>query len=150
LVRHLVRDTDASVLNVDCLTYAANLANLVEVQNNNHYRFERTDICSADAVERIFKQYRPTAIVHMAAETHVDRSIDDPLLFVQTNVLGTAVLLRAACRFWRALPAADKARFRFLHVSTDEVYGSLGPAGAFSEDSPYQPNSPYAASKAAA
>lgn len=150
VIRHLIRDTAASVVNVDCLTYAANLANLAAVPDGNRYSLEQTDVCCADAVERIFKQYRPTAIIHMAAETHVDRSIDDPLLFVQTNVLGTAVLLRAACRYWRALPAAEKARFRFLHVSTDEVYGSLGHTGAFAENSPYQPTSPYAASKAGA
>ena len=150
LVRLLIRESDAIVVNLDALTYAANLANVAEVDGSPRYRFERADICCADEVQRIFDEHRPTSVVHMAAETHVDRSIDDPLVFVQTNVLGTATLLQVACRYWRALAPADKARFRFHHVSTDEVYGSLGPTGLFDEGSSYQPNSPYAASKAGA
>jgi dTDP-glucose 4,6-dehydratase len=150
VIRRLIRENEASVVNVDALTYAANLDNLAEVNSDPRYRFEQADICSAAEIERIFGAHRPTAVLHVAAETHVDRSIDDPLVFVRTNVLGTATLLQAAWRYWRALARADKARFRFLHVSTDEVYGSLGEINLFSESTPYQPNSPYAASKAGA
>ena len=150
VIRHLIRETEARVVNVDTLTYAANLGNLAAVERDPRYRLERVDICSAAELDRIFDIHRPTAVLHMAAETHVDRSIDDPLVFVQTNVLGTATLLQVACRYWRGLAPADQARFRFHHVSTDEVYGSLGQTGSFSESSPYQPNSPYAATKAGA
>ncbi len=150
VVRHLVHEGTAHVVNIDALTYAANLSNIAEVKGHPRYSFERVDICSASAVERIFRDYRPTAVLHIAAETHVDRSIDDPLIFVQTNVLGTATLLQASYRYWRSLDEEGRARFRFQQISTDEVYGSLGETGAFCESSPYQPNSPYAASKAAA
>jgi dTDP-glucose 4,6-dehydratase len=150
LVRYLISETEASVINLDALTYAANLRNVAAVADHARYRFEQVDIRSAGELGRVFARYRPTAVVHLAAESHVDRSIDDPLNFVETNVLGTATLLRAACNHWRALPAAEKSRFRFLHVSTDEVYGSLEESGAFAEDAPYCPNSPYAASKAGA
>lgn len=149
-IRHLIRDTDATVINIDALTYAANLNNLSSVQDHPRYQFEHINICSAGDVDRIFKTYQPTAVLHIAAETHVDRSIDDPLAFVETNVLGTATLLDASRRYWRALAPANKGLFRFLHVSTDEVYGSLEQDGSFSESSPHQPNSPYAASKAGA
>src|SRR5215475_9530602 len=118
-IRHLIRDTNANVINIDALTYAANLNNLSSVRNDSRYRFERVNICSAGEVQRIFNSYQPTAVLHIAAETHVDRSIDDPLAFVETNVLGTATLLEAARRYWRALPPAKKGRFRFHHVSTD-------------------------------
>jgi dTDP-glucose 4,6-dehydratase len=150
LVRHLIRKTAASVLNVDALTYAANLANLAEVENERRYAFRKMDICSAAEIENLFESRRPSAVVHLAAETHVDRSIDDPSVFVRTNVLGTATLLQAACRYWRALAPAEQARFRFLHVSTDEVYGSIDGADPCAEEAPYRPNSPYAASKAGA
>jgi len=150
VIRHLIREGGASVVNVDALTYAANAASLAEVDTHPRYRFERVDIRSAAEIERIFSAYRPTAVLHLAAETHVDRSIADPLVFVETNVLGTAILLQSACRHCRSLPPAARARFRFHHVSTDEVFGSLGPTGFFSEDSPYQPSSPYAASKSGA
>jgi dTDP-glucose 4,6-dehydratase len=150
LIRYLIAETDTGVVNADALTYAANLRNLAAVERDPRYRFEQVDICSAAEIGRIFAQHRPTAVLHLAAETHVDRSIDDPLVFVETNVRGTATLLQAAYRYWRALPPADQARFRFLHVSTDEVYGSLEGTSAFTEASPYRPNSPYAASKAAA
>jgi dTDP-glucose 4,6-dehydratase len=150
VIRHLIRETGASVVNVDALTYAANLGNLAEVDSAPRYRFEQVDICSVAEIARIFDVHRPTEVLHLAAESHVDRSIDDPLVFVQTNVLGTATLLQVACRYWRALAPAEKMQFRFHHVSTDEVYGSLGPTDLFSESSPYQPNSPYAASKAGA
>lgn len=151
VVRHLIRETDANVINIDALTYAANLANLAEVADCDRYHFERIDICSDTSLARVFRQYRPTSVLHLAAETHVDRSIDDPLVFVRTNVLGTAALLRTAHQFWRELEATDRQQFRFHHVSTDEVFGSLNDDGEpFLEISPYQPNSPYAASKAGA
>ena len=151
VIRHLIRRTEASVVNVDALTYASNLGNLAEVESDRRrYRFEHADICSPAELERIFESYRPSAVLHLAAETHVDRSIDDPLVFVETNMLGTATLLATALRYWRAQAPADKARFRFHHVSTDEVYGSLGEADFSTESSPYRPNSPYAASKAGA
>jgi len=151
VVRHLLRDDDvAKVINVDALTYAANLDNLADVASDPRYRFERADICAAAEMERLFETYRPTAVLHIAAETHVDRSIDDPLVFVQTNLVGTATLLQVALRYWRKLAPADRERFRFHHISTDEVFGSLGPTDAFTEESLYRPNSPYAASKAGA
>jgi dTDP-glucose 4,6-dehydratase len=149
VVRHLIRTTDSRVINVDQLTYAADLANVAEAHGHERYCFERCDIRRPDEVERIFLTHRPTAVMHLAAETHVDRSIDDPLTFVDTNITGTATLLEAARRYWRALPGDECGRFRFHHVSTDEVFGSLA-AGAFDESSSYRPNSPYAASKAAA
>jgi dTDP-glucose 4,6-dehydratase len=150
MIRYLIRETNAKVVNLDALTYAANLANLNEIDDDPRYRFEQVDICAADDVNGVFERYRPTALVHFAAESHVDRSIDDPLLFVRTNVLGTATLLQVATRYWQALSPRERARFRFHHVSTDEVFGSLGAVGMFTETSPYQPNSPYAASKAGA
>ena len=148
VVRHLVADCGAGVVNVDALTYAADLRNLATIERNERYRFEQVDICAAAEIDRIFKTHQPTAVLHLAAESHVDRSIDDPLLFVRTNVLGTATLLQCAHRYWRELASPQKERFRFHHVSTDEVFGSLGATGLFCETNPYQPNSPYAASKA--
>ncbi|MEE4301853.1 MAG: dTDP-glucose 4,6-dehydratase [Pseudomonadales bacterium] len=134
------------VLNVDALTYAACLENLASVEDSPRYRFERADIRDADAMGRLFETFAPDAIMHLAAESHVDRSIDGPREFVETNVLGTYTLLEAA-RSWVASGGAP-AHFRFHHVSTDEVYGSLGAEGQFTEDTPYAPNSPYSASKA--
>jgi dTDP-glucose 4,6-dehydratase len=148
VIRHLIREGGASIVNVDALTYAVNPANLAELEGHPRYRFERVDIRSAAEVARIFSAYRPTAVLHLAAETHVDRSIADPRVFVETNVFGTLTLLQSACHYWRSLPPG--ARFRFHHVSTDEVFGSLGPTGSFREDSPHRPSSPYAASKAGA
>jgi dTDP-glucose 4,6-dehydratase len=148
VVRHLLSETDAAVVNLDKLTYAANLASLAMVEANPRYAFERADIADAEAVRAIFASHRPDAVMHLAAETHVDRSIDGPAAFIQTNVVGTTVLLEAARDYWTGLPAAAAGRFRFHHVSTDEVFGSLGPTGAFTETTPYQPNSPYSASKA--
>jgi dTDP-glucose 4,6-dehydratase len=147
-IRHLIRDGAAGVINIDALTYAANLANLTEVDGDPRYRFERVDICSVAGVERIFNEYRPTAVMHFAAETHVDRSIDGPAVFVQTNLVGTASLLDAALAYWRDLDPERRARFRFHHVSTDEVFGSLGATGRFNETTAYDPRSPYSASKA--
>jgi dTDP-glucose 4,6-dehydratase len=150
LIRYLIAETELSVINADALTYAANLRNLAPIEGHPRYDFEQVDIRSADELERLFQKHRPAAVVHLAAETHVDRSIDDPLPFVETNVVGTATLLRAACRHWRALSSAEQERFRFLHVSTDEVFGSLAGTSLCTEDAPYRPNSPYAASKAGA
>ena len=149
VIRHLIRDSDAEVLNLDKLTYAGNLASLTEVAQNPRYRFVQADICDRPAVERVFAEFRPDAIMHLAAESHVDRSIDGPSAFIQTNIVGTATLLDVATAYWRALPDAAKSAFRFQHISTDEVYGSLGPVGLFTECTPYDPRSPYSASKAA-
>lgn len=148
VVRHLVR-RGARVVNVDKLTYAGNLDSLAEVEGSPAYVFERVDVGDAPAVRRLFDTYRPQAVLHLAAESHVDRSIDGPGAFVETNVVGTFVLLQEARRYWAALQAGEAARFRFVHVSTDEVFGSLGPEGHFSEETPYRPNSPYSATKAA-
>mgnify|MGYP001016403442 CR=1 FL=1 len=136
-----------AVVNVDALTYAACLDNIAAVAASPAYAFEHADIRDRAALSRIFARHRPDAVMHLAAESHVDRSIDGPGAFVSTNVTGTYELLEAARAYWTA--AGRPAAFRFHHVSTDEVFGSLGPEGAFTEDSPYAPNSPYAASKAA-
>ena len=148
LIRQLVRETDCEVVNLDKLTYAGDLTSLAGCSESPRYHFERADICDADAVRRIVERYKPTAILHLAAESHVDRSIDGPADFVRTNVMGTFTLLDAALRHWRDGDAEIKRRFRFLHVSTDEVFGSLGETGFFTEETPYAPNSPYSASKA--
>jgi dTDP-glucose 4,6-dehydratase len=148
LVRKLVRETDYVVVNVDKLTYAGNLESLTEISGAPKYHFERVDICDADAIRRIITTYQPTAIMHLAAESHVDRSIDEPGEFIITNVVGTFTLLQEARRYWMQLQAAPRRDFRFLHVSTDEVFGSLGETGAFDEETPYEPSSPYSASKA--
>lgn len=145
---------DEPVVNVDVLTYAGNAENLAALRSDassgNRYAFVQADICDAAAMGTLFAQHRPRAIVHFAAESHVDRSILGPAEFIRTNINGTFELLQCALTFWKALNADDAARFRFLHVSTDEVYGSLGPADApFTEATPYAPNSPYSASKAA-
>ncbi len=150
VVRQLVGESAARVVNVDKLTYAGNLESLAGVEGNPRYVFEQVDICDPAELERLFAHYRPDAVLHLAAESHVDRSIDGPDAFVMTNVVGTAALLESARRHWRGLPAQAAERFRFVHVSTDEVFGSLGDAGAFTEHSPYQPRSPYSASKAGA
>ena len=135
----------AQIVNVDALTYAGNLENLIDVSSAPHYVFEKVDITEAAAVDALFKKYQPTHIVHLAAESHVDRSITDPTAFVRTNVLGTVTLLNAAWNEWSKSGMEGK---RFYHISTDEVFGALGPEGLFSESTPYSPNSPYSASKA--
>lgn len=145
LVRHLIRETDFHVVNVDALTYAGNLDSVAEVAGDPRYAFEHENVTDAGAVARLFDTYRPDGVVHLAAESHVDRSIDGPAAFVQTNVVGTCTLLDAARAYVRDTDTA----FRFLHVSTDEVYGSLGAEGLFTETTPIAPNSPYSASKAA-
>jgi len=148
LIRYLIRETDVEVMNLDKLTYAGNPASLREVEDSPRYHFTRTDICDGAAVKKLFREFRPDAIMHLAAESHVDRSIDGPLEFVRTNVLGTATLLDAALEYWKTLPEDKKQSFRFQHISTDEVYGSLGATGLFTESTPYDPRSPYSASKA--
>jgi dTDP-glucose 4,6-dehydratase len=148
VVRHLIQQTDYELLVVDKLTYAGNLDSLEIAAKNRRYRFLRADIADVTKMAGLFEYFRPDLVMHLAAETHVDRSIDGPAEFVKTNVFGTFVLLDAALNYWRRLPNGAANRFRFHHISTDEVYGSLGTDGSFSEQSPYQPNSPYAASKA--
>lgn len=150
LVRHLIRDhDDIHVLNVDKLTYASSLASLALVEADPRYRLLRADICDRAAIQNALREFAPDAIVHLAAETHVDRSITGSADFIQTNIVGTYTLLEAARDYADALPDARREAFRFLHVSTDEVYGSLGAQGLFTEDTPYDPSSPYSASKAA-
>ena len=149
LIRLLLSETDHEVLNIDKLTYAANLASIPAADSNPKYRFVKADIADAAAMRKVFEEFQPDAVMHLAAESHVDRSIDGPQEFIATNINGTFTLLQEALRYWRGLPAGSAERFRFLHISTDEVFGSLGPTGAFREDSPYSPNSPYSASKAA-
>ena len=147
--RLLVGELRLSVLNVDKLTYAANLASLKPIEDDALYAFRRADIVDRGAIAGLLQAFAPDGILHLAAESHVDRSIDGPGEFIRTNIEGTYALLEAALDYWRGLPADRAARFRFHHVSTDEVFGALGREGKFSEDSRYQPNSPYAASKAA-
>lgn len=148
LVRHLVRETSHHVLNLDKLTYAGNLASLEPIANSPRYRFVEADICDSAAVARTIADYQPDVITHLAAESHVDRSIDGPADFIQTNVVGTFTMLSAALDYWRMLDEEAKAAFRFHHISTDEVFGSLPDDGFFTEETPYDPHSPYSASKA--
>jgi len=148
--RYLVRETQASVINVDKLTYAANLRSLEVIANSPNYTFIKADICDRTAMDAIFRAHTPDIVMHLAAESHVDRSISGSDAFILTNVLGTHCLLEAARAYWMSLPRPKAQEFRFLQVSTDEVYGSLGPDGAFCETTPYDPSSPYSASKAAA
>lgn len=146
--RHLLADTEANVVNLDKLTYAANLDNIPNGIGNSRYAFERADICEGPRLRQLFAKYQPDAVLNLAAESHVDRSIDGPGEFIQTNVVGTFTLLQEALRYYRDLKGVRSDRFRLLHVSTDEVFGSLGESGFFTEASPYAPNSPYSASKA--
>ncbi len=149
LVRYLARDRDWQVANVDKLTYAANLDSLKSVSSAPNPRFFPADICDAPAMDAIFADVEPDAVIHLAAETHVDRSINGSAEFITTNILGTHVLLESARRYFSNLDASAQSRFRFVHVSTDEVFGSLPPGGFFTETTPYDPRSPYSASKAA-
>ena len=148
LIRFLVGNELAEVTCLDKLTYAGNLESLSAIDKSPLYHFAKLDICDYEGVTKLFKEFQPDTIMHLAAESHVDRSINDPLCFVKTNVLGTANLLQVAFEYWRDLPEERKAAFRFQHISTDEVYGSLGPDGFFYETTPYDPKSPYSASKA--
>lgn len=149
LIRQLVTETNSIVINIDKLTYAGNLASLSEIENSQRYHFEHNDICDVAAMSDIFSRHRPDAVMHLAAESHVDRSIDGPDSFIATNIHGTYVLLEQALAYWNTLSSSQKKTFRFHHISTDEVYGSLGKNGMFTEATAYEPNSPYSASKAA-
>jgi len=148
VIRHLLDDTEAQVINIDKLTYAACLDSIPQASGHNRYRFEQIDICDGPALRQLFYRYQPRYVMNLAAESHVDRSIDGPSEFIQTNVVGAFTLLQEALRYWQKLEPAARAQFRFHHISTDEVYGSLSAAGSFTEASPYAPNSPYSASKA--
>jgi dTDP-glucose 4,6-dehydratase len=147
--RHLIGSYGCSVVNVDKLTYASNLASLENIAGSPRYAFHKMDICDREAMAAVLGSEEPDAIIHLAAESHVDRSITGPAEFITTNIVGTYELLEVARMYWERLPGARKDRFRFLHVSTDEVYGALGREGAFTEATPYDPSSPYSASKAA-
>lgn len=155
VVRHIINDTDYSVVNVDKLTYAGNLESLARVSDNPRYAFEQVDICDAIELKRVFAEHQPDIVMHLAAESHVDRSIDGPGEFIQTNIVGTYTLLEQARAYWVGLQGEKKAKFRFHHISTDEVYGDLphpdeqsGELPLFTEMTPYAPSSPYSASKA--
>jgi len=148
VARKLVNETDHHVLVVDKLTYAGNLESLQTVFSNPRFSFSQGDIADRSLMRRLFGEFRPDVIMHLAAESHVDRSIDGPSEFIHTNIIGTFTLLDVALEYWRALDDARKRTFRFQHISTDEVFGSLGPEGLFCEDTPYDPKSPYSASKA--
>lgn len=149
VVRHIINNTQDSVINVDKLTYAGNLESLDSVSSNPRYFFEQVDVCDKKEITRVFNQYQPDAVMHLAAESHVDRSIDGPSAFIETNIVGTYILLEAAKEYWKILGELGKNSFRFHHISTDEVYGDLdGPEDLFTETTPYAPSSPYSASKA--
>ena len=149
VIRHLVTHTDNRVVNVDKLTYAGNLESLTSVSESDRYIFEHVDICNRDELERVFEQHQPQAVMHLAAESHVDKSIDGPSPFIQTNIVGTYTLLEVSREFWQTLASPEKSAFRFHHISTDEVYGDLeNLADFFTEETPYAPSSPYSASKA--
>ncbi|EOV0853189.1 dTDP-glucose 4,6-dehydratase [Vibrio parahaemolyticus] len=149
VVRHIIRDTQDSVVNLDKLTYAGNLESLVDVADSDRYYFEQVDICDRTELDRVFSEHQPDMVMHLAAESHVDRSIDGPAAFIETNVMGTYHLLEAARQYWLSLKEANKSAFRFHHISTDEVYGDLeGTDDLFTETTSYAPSSPYSASKA--
>lgn len=149
LVRHIIRNTGDSVLNVDKLTYAGNPESLTDVSTSERYQFVRLDICDRGALDRVLADYKPHAVMHLAAESHVDRSIEGPAAFIETNIMGTYTLLEAVRAYWQTMPETDRAGFLFHHISTDEVYGDLeNPADLFTETTPYAPSSPYSASKA--
>ena len=149
VIRHIIENTDHSVVNVDKLTYAGNLESLTSIESDSRYAFEQVDICDAAEIKRVFNEHQPDIVMHLAAESHVDRSIDGPGEFIQTNIVGTYILLEEARDYWSSLEGDKKDRFRFHHVSTDEVYGDLeGTDDLFTEDTPYAPSSPYSAAKA--
>ncbi len=148
VIRQYINDTGHEVINLDALTYAGNLESLADVDKNARYTFEHVNICDIKELERVFNLYQPDAIMHLAAESHVDRSIDGPAAFIQTNIVGTYNLLDVAKKYWSGLTGKKKDNFRFHHVSTDEVYGDLEETGYFTEETSYQPSSPYSASKA--
>lgn len=149
VIRHIITSTNDSVVNVDKLTYAGNLDSLHAISDDSRYVFEQVDICDRTAMDRLFALHQPEAVMHLAAESHVDRSIDGPAAFIETNIVGTYTLLEAARHYWQGLNETCKGAFRFHHISTDEVYGDLeGPEDLFTEQTPYAPSSPYSASKA--
>lgn len=149
VVRHIIQSTTDSVINVDKLTYAGNLASVNSISESDRYTFEQADICDALAMQALFNKYQPDVVMHLAAESHVDRSIDGPAAFIETNIVGTYTLLEATRNYWKDLPEKLKESFRFHHISTDEVYGDLhGTDDLFTETTPYAPSSPYSASKA--
>lgn len=149
VVRHIINNSQDSIVNVDKLTYAGNLESLEGVVKNPRYTFEQVDICDHAALDRVFAEHQPDAVMHLAAESHVDRSIDGPAAFIETNIVGTYTLLEATRHYWNSLPSERKTAFRFHHISTDEVYGDLeGTDDLFTETTPYAPSSPYSASKA--
>ncbi|WP_201542676.1 dTDP-glucose 4,6-dehydratase [Psychrobacter faecalis] len=149
VIRHIIKNTDNHVLNIDKLTYAGNLESLIDVEINPKYQFKQIDICKAQSIEQAFTDFQPDLIMHLAAESHVDRSIDGPAEFINTNIVGTYTLLEVARKYWQGLGDARKSTFRFHHISTDEVYGDLvGTTDLFTETTPYAPSSPYSASKA--
>ena len=151
VIRHIINNTSHSVVNVDKLTYAGNLESLESIENNTRYAFEQVDICDSTEIKRVFNQHKPDIVMHLAAESHVDRSIDGPGEFIQTNIVGTYVLLEEARDYWSNLEGDRKSNFRFHHVSTDEVYGDLeGTDDLFTEETSYAPSSPYSAAKASA
>ena len=149
VIRHILKNTNSHVLNIDKLTYAGNLESLAEIEVSANYSFKKIDICDATAIEQAFNEFQPNLIMHLAAESHVDRSIDGPAEFINTNIVGTYTLLEVARKYWQGLDDANKSSFRFHHISTDEVYGDLeGTTDLFTETTPYAPSSPYSASKA--
>ena len=149
VIRHIINNTTDHVVNVDKLTYAGNLDSLVEISDSNRYAFEQVDICHRSELERVFSEHQPDTVMHLAAESHVDRSIDGPAEFIETNIVGTYTLLEVARSYWSHLDSERKAKFRFHHISTDEVYGDLeAPEDLFTEQTSYAPSSPYSASKA--
>lgn len=149
VIRHIINNTHDEVVNLDKLTYAGNLESLTEVSDSSRYAFEKVDVCNRAGVDRVLKEHQPDAIMHLAAESHVDRSIDGPADFIETNIVGTYTLLEAARHYWQSLTAERRNKFRFHHISTDEVFGDLeGTANLFTEQTPYAPSSPYSASKA--
>ena len=149
VIRHIIENTKDCVVNVDKLTYAGNLESLVSVDSNQNYCFEKVDICNRDELDSVFNKHQPDAVMHLAAESHVDRSIDGPSEFIQTNIIGTYNLLEASRHYWLGLGKDKKGNFKFHHISTDEVYGDLeGPTDLFTEETSYAPSSPYSASKA--
>jgi dTDP-glucose 4,6-dehydratase len=149
VIRHIIENTSDSVVNVDKLTYAGNLESLTSVTNDDRYAFEQVDICNRAELERVFVEHKPDAVMHLAAESHVDRSIDGPAAFIETNIVGTYTILEVTRAYWSQLPDAEKQAFRFHHISTDEVYGDLeGTDDLFTETTSYEPSSPYSASKA--
>ena len=148
VVRHIIANTQDTVVNVDKLTYAGNKESLITVEHSPRYHFRQVDICDRAAIDAVLAEFAPDIVMHLAAESHVDRSIDGPAAFIETNIVGTYTLLEASRQYWLTLPPEKKSTFRFHHISTDEVYGALGATGLFTEETAYSPNSPYSASKA--